>query len=156
MNLRDSIFDAFSLVEIALALGVAAISMVAIFGLLATGSQVNHTATEQTASTDILTAVANDLRATPGTTATSLGYGITVPANPVGSATSTTLYFDSVGESSKARVSASRYRLVVTFLPTATGRFATRVNLRVTWPAAADPTNPNTQSAEMFVALDRN
>lgn len=156
MNLGESKSAGFSLVEITLALGVAAVSMLAIFGLLATASQVNHAATEQTASTDILTAVGNDLRATPGSTSTSLGYGITIPPNPVGSSTSTTLYFDTAGESSTSLASGSRYRLVVTFLPTPTGRFATRVNLRMTWPAAADPTNGNTQSAEMFVALDRN
>ena len=144
------------MVEVTLALGVVAISMLAILGLLAAGSQVNRTATDQTASSDILSAVANDLRATPGPTATSLGYGITIPSNPVASETRTTLYFNSAGEASTSQVSGSRYRLVLTFLPTGAGRFATRVSLRMTWPAAADPTNANTQSAEMFLALDRN
>jgi len=130
--------------------------MLAILGLLATGSQLNHTATAQTASTDILSAVANDLRATPGTTATSLGYGITIPSNPVASETRTTLYFDSAGEASTSQVSGSSYRLVLTFLPTGAGRFATPVSLRMSWPAAADPTSANTQSVEIFLALDRN
>lgn len=156
MKLRQSRFDAFSLVEITLALGVAAVSLLAIFGLLATGSQVNHTAAEQTASTDILLAVANDLRATPSTTDTSLQCGIIIPANPVNSSSSITIYFDSTGGFSASLTSGSRYRVAITFLPTGAGRFATRVALRATWPAAADPTSPNTQSAEMFVALDRN
>lgn len=147
---------AFSLVEITLALGVAAFSLVAILGLLAVGSQVNHTATEQTASTAILTAVADDLRATPTTTATSLQFGIAIPSNPVGAAISSTLYFDSTGQSSTSLGSGSRYRLVVTFLPNGSGRVATLANLRMTWSAAADPSNANTGAAEMIVALDRN
>ena len=74
---------AFSLVEVTLALGVAAVALLAILGLLATGSQINRTATEQAASSDILTAVANDLRATPATTATSVQFAIAIPPNPV-------------------------------------------------------------------------
>ena len=90
----------FSLVEVTLALGVAAISFMAIFGLLVTGTQTNHTAIEQSASSDILTAVAVDLRATPrtspaGSATTSLQFQIPIPAIPVPSPgpTPTTLYF---------------------------------------------------------------
>ncbi len=156
--------SAFSLVEITLALGVAAVSLLAIFGLLATGTQINHTAIEQTVSSDILTAVAADLRATPKTSppggaTPSPQFGITIPANPVPSPapSPTTLYFNAQGQSSTSRDPDSRYRLTVTFLPTGTGtRTATFANLRMTWPAAADPTNVNTGAAETFVALDRN
>ena len=153
---------AFSLVELTLALGVAAVSLLAIFGLLATGTQINHTAIEQTASSDIMSAVAADLRATPKTSppggaTSSLQFGISIPANPVGAATSTTLYFSSVGQSSVGLNTDSRYRLVVTFRPNGSGaRTATFANLRMTWPAAANPTNVNTSAAETFVALDRN
>jgi uncharacterized protein (TIGR02598 family) len=152
----------FSLVELTLALGVAGVSLLAIFGLLATGSQINHSAIEQTASSDILTTVAADLRATPRTSppggaTSSPQFGISIPANPVGGSTSATLYFNSVGESSVSLNTDSRYRLVVTFLPNgARARTATFVNLRMTWPAAADPTNASTGAAETFVALDRN
>ena len=147
---------AFSLVEVTLAIGVAAFSLLAIFGLLATGVQTNHTAIEQTASSDILTAVAADLRATPKTSVTSLQFGISIPPNPVAAATSTTLYFNSAGQSSTSLNSDARYRLVLTFLPNGTGRVATLTSLRITWPAVADPANVNTGAAEGFVALDRN
>ena len=156
MKFSSSSFVAFSLVEVTLALGVAAVSLLAIFGLLATGSQINHTATEQAASTSILTAVADDLRATPPTTATSLQFGIAIPPNPVEEPFSTTLYFDSTGQSSTSLSSSSRYRLVLTFLPNGAGRTATLVDLRMTWPAVADPAKANTDAAEIFVALDRN
>ncbi len=144
----------FSLVEITLALGVAAVSLLAVFGLLAAGAQTNRSATEQTRAVNIISAVATDLRATPSALSRSLQYHISIPANPV-SRTSTTLYFDSSGQSSTALRSNSRYRLVVTFLPNGSGRAATLVALRLTWPAAADPGNATTGSAEVFTALDR-
>jgi uncharacterized protein (TIGR02598 family) len=156
MKSRPQRFTAFSLVEVTLAIGVAAFSLLAIFGLLATGVQTNHTAIEQTASGDILTAVAADLRATPKTSASSLQFGISIPPNPVAAATSTTLYFSPTGQSSTSLNSGSRYRLVLTFLPNGSGRSATIASLRMTWPAAADPANVNTSATEGFVALDRN
>lgn len=151
----------FSLVEVALALGIAAFSLLAIFGLLATGAQINHTAVEQSSSSDILAAVAADLRATPKTTppgnaAASLQFGIAIPASPVGSSTSSTLYFTAQGGSSPTVVANSRYRLVITFLRNESKRSATMADLRMTWPAAADPANINSGAAETFVALDRN
>lgn len=155
MRFHSQRSPAFSLVEVTLALGVAAFSLLAIFGLLATGTQINHTAIEQSASGDILTAVAADLRATPKTTSTSLQFGIAIPPNPV-TATSTTLYFNTTGQSSTSINTDSRYRVVLSFLPNGGARAATLVSLRMTWPARADPTKANTEAAEGFVALDRN
>ena len=168
---------AFSLVEVTLALGVAAVALIAIFGLLVTGTQTHYTAVEQSASSDILTAVAADLRATPktsppGQAAISPQFKVNMPANPVATATSSTLYFTSEGQCSStlsgftpcdpsapppAQTPTIRYRLAVTFLPNGTGtRTATFVDLKMTWPAAANPANVNTSSAESFLALDRN
>lgn len=163
MTQRSLVASGFSLLEVTLALGVAAVSILAIFGLLTTGTKVNYTSTEQSSSSDILTAIAGDLRATPKTTplggaATSPFYSISIPPNPVTSSpTPTTLYFNSQGQFATTLQTNSRYRLVVTFLPNGTGtRTATFVNLRLTWPAAATPSAISTDSAETFVALDRN
>jgi uncharacterized protein (TIGR02598 family) len=155
-------YGAFSLVEVTLALGVAAVSLIAIFGLLTTGLQTHQTSIEQTASSDILAAVAADLRATPKTTplggaATSAQFGLNIPANPVNVATTATLYFDSTGTASGSLSATSSYRLTITFRPNGPGaRTATFVDLRMTWPAAADPNSLIAGSAEAFVALDRN
>ena len=156
---RD-VSNGFSLVEMTLALGVAAISLVAVFGLLATGLQTNYTATEQTTSSDILAAVAADLRATPKTTppggaATSTQFGISIPANTVGA--TSTLYFNAQGQSSTSPNAGSRYQLAITFRPNGiSSRTATFVHLRMTWPAVASPTSANTGAAEIFTALERN
>jgi uncharacterized protein (TIGR02598 family) len=151
----------FSLVEVVLALGVAAISLIAIFGLLPVGLQTAHNAIEQSASGDIMSAVVADLKATPptsprGGSATSRQFSINIPSNPIGSAAApTTLYFNDKGQLSSSP-GTSRYRLTITFPANGTGaKTATFVDLRMTWPGVANPANAQ-GSAEVFIALDRN
>ena len=152
---------AFSLVETTLALGVAAISLLAIFALLPVGVKTNQLAIEQTASTDILSAVAADLRATPVTTprggaTASPRLAIGIPANPVRTSMTTTLFFTTEGQFSTTLITNSRYRLTITFLPNGPGaRTATFLDLKATWPAAAAIANAG-GAAEIFLVLDRN
>lgn len=149
----------FSLVEVTLALGVAAISLLAIFSLLPIGVQTSQRAIEQTSSADILSALIADLRATPvtsprGNTATSIQFGIPIPA--AGSTGATTLFFNSVRQSGTSQQSDSRYRVTITFLLNGGGaKTATFADLKVTWPATAALTNAQ-GSAETFAAFDRN
>lgn len=161
MRLFTRRMKAFSLVEVTLALGIAAVSLLAIFALLPVGVKTNQVAIEQTASTDLLSSVAADLRATPATNprggaATSPRFGIAIPANPVSANTTTTLYFTTEGQFSMTLAAASRYRVSITFLANgAGGRTATFAHLNATWPAPAAPASAE-GAAEMFVALDRN
>lgn len=150
---------AFSLVEVTLAIGVAAVSLLVIFSLLPVGLQTNQRSIEQTASVDMLSAVAADLRATAvtnprGRVATSAQFGISIPAaSGTGSAT---LFFNSAGQFSTSQQSDSRYRMTITFPSNGGGaRTATFADLKVTWPAGAAVTNAQ-GSAEMFAAFDRN
>jgi uncharacterized protein (TIGR02598 family) len=164
----------FSLVEVTLAVGVAAVSLLAIFALLPIGLKTNQVAIEQSVSTDILSALVADLRATPvtnprGGATTSQRFAIGIPANPVSSFTTVTLFFNTEGQcstdlegSTKSDGSGwdpplqARYRGTITFVPNGAGtRSATFVNLKATWPAAAALANAG-GSAEMFLALDRN
>jgi len=142
-------FNAFSLVEVTLALGVAAISLLAIFSLLPIGLQTTQRSIEQTASADILSAIVADLRATPHTSGTSVQFGISIGGT-------TTLFFNAVGQSSPSLQSDSRYRVVVSFLPNGGGtKTATFADLKATWPAGAAVANAQ-GSAEIFEACDRN
>jgi uncharacterized protein (TIGR02598 family) len=139
---------AFSLVEVTLALGIAAFCLIAVFGLMPIGVQTNRNATSQTAATGILASVIADLRATPKPPAinTSVQYGITF-------GTDTTLYFDGAGQFTTSLGANSRYRVSITFPSSPTGlRYA---NLKVTWPAAATSENAS-GSVETFAAFDRN
>ncbi len=140
---------AFSLVEVTLAIGIAAFCLIAVFGLMPVGVQTNRNATSQTAATNIVAGVVADLRATPKTpgtwTGTSAQFNIALGTN-------TTLYFDDAGQASTSLGTDSRYQLNVTF-PTA--GYLTYADLKVTWPAAATPANAS-GSVEMFAAFDRN
>jgi uncharacterized protein (TIGR02598 family) len=147
MKLRSYTIAAFSLVEVTLALGIAAFCLMAVFGLMPVGVQTNRNATSQTAATNIMAAVVADLRATPSGSDASAQFGITF-------GTPRTLYFDGAGQFATTLGANSRYQLNLTWNPsTPTGlRYA---NLKVTWPAAATPANAS-GSAEMFAAFDRN
>jgi uncharacterized protein (TIGR02598 family) len=140
--------SAFSLVEITLALGIAAFCLLAVFGLMPVGVQTNRNATSQTAATNIIAAVIADIRATPAGNSTSLQFGI-----PIGTS-SPPLYFDDTGQVAPTIGVNSRYQLNVTWNPsTFVGLFY--ADLKVSWPAAASPANPS-GSVEMFAAIDRN
>ena len=146
MKKLGSTVAAFSLVEVTLALGVAAFCLIAVFGLMPVGVQTNRNATSQTAATNIIAAVVADLRATPKTTNTSTQFSITFGTNR-------TLYFDGAGQFSTTSGPNSRYQLNVTWNSAPSGlRYA---DFKVTWPASATPSDAN-GSVEMFAAFDRN
>ena len=145
MKRSISVAAAFSLVEVTLALGIAAFCLIAVFGLLPVGVQTNRNATSQTATTNIMAAVVSDLRATPTFNTTSTEFGITFGTNA-------TLYFDGSGQFTTSLSANSRYQLNVTWYGSTGLRYA---DVKVTWPAAATTANA-TGSTEMFVAFDRN
>jgi type II secretory pathway pseudopilin PulG len=160
--------SAFSLVEVTLALGIAAFCLIAVFGLMPVGIQTNRNATSQTAATTILTSVVSDMRTTarmtPGARISSL-YNILIPARG-STGVPQTRYFDGEGRcstnlagsirpdgSSWAPPIQTRYQLNVTFPSAATG--VTYADIKLIWPAAAVPANAS-GSAETFAAFDRN
>jgi uncharacterized protein (TIGR02598 family) len=147
MRFRNYKSAAFSLIEVTLALGVAAFCLIAVFGLMPVGVQTNRNATSQTAATNIIAAVVADLRATPTTNPTSSQFGITF-------GTDLKLYFNNAGQAATSLGADSRYRLKITWNGSAGLRYA---DLKITWPAAVDPTTTTPSgSAETFAAFDRN
>jgi len=88
---------AFSLVELTLAIGVAAFALIAVFGLMPVGVQTNRNATSQTAASNIIASVIADMRATLGST--SVQYRIQF-------GTAKTLFFDGAGACSISAVAA--------------------------------------------------
>ena len=145
MRFRNYKNSAFSLVEVTLALGVAAFCLLALFGLIPVSMQTNRNATSQTAATSIIAGVVADLRATPTANPTSSQFGITFGTNA-------TLYFDGAGQASTSPTANSRYQLNITWGGSSALRYA---DLKVTWPATATAANA-TGSTEMFAAFDRN
>ena len=145
---------AFSLVEIALAVGIAGIALLAIFGLFPIAQQIGRNASEETAAPKILEAAAADLRTTAAAASATPFFGISVPANS-GSGTAVA-FFTSEGQYSTAILPTSRYRLTITFSSnTAGAAAATFATLKLTWPAAAAPATA-AGSSECFVGFLRN
>ena len=156
---------AFSLVEVALALGIASFCLIAVLGLVPLGVNTGQLASDQTAASSILTHVLADLRAAPMTSppggpATSKEYSIMIPANATGGAAATpaVLYFGNTAQQFAVSPTAvaSRYRLTVNFLTPAGGRAATGVTLLVTWPAQVAPNASPSGRVQVFAGLDRN
>jgi uncharacterized protein (TIGR02598 family) len=156
----------FSLVEVTLALGIAAFCLIAVFGLIPVGVQTNRNATSQTAATNIIALVAADLRA---------NYKAANPPNTWRSpllciilGTQKTLYFDSQGQcrgnpagntdpctGQASTVIQTRYQATITFPPPGNLTYA---NVKVTWPPTYVLTSPTpipSGSVEMFAAFDK-
>lgn len=136
-NLRDR--TGFSLVEISIALGVAAFCLLAILGLLQTGVTSEQTTVGKTAAWGILSTVFSDLSSTPSDTTTSKAYNISFTGS-----SPQTIYFTKAGVPTGVAGSApsadSYYRLSVGFQKaSATFASPTLARLLVTWPAKADP-----------------
>jgi type II secretory pathway pseudopilin PulG len=166
--------SAFSLVEVTLALGVAAFALVAIFGLLPVGLNSNLASINQTAAASLATRISADLKKaqTVGTVLTSPFYQIPIPKT--GAATIMRTVFlrldGSVAQSSTPTVvdkdadvtQNPRYRVTVNFYPPAIGaRTATMARLLITWPAIVDKTAATAPknysgSFETVIALDLN
>ena len=125
-SLRSS--AACSLVEVTLALGIAALCLVAVLGLVPVAALTNRNATSQTAATNVIASVIADMRAT--TSSTSPQYGITF-------GTAKTLYFDGAGQFATSLGANSRYRVRITFPSSPSG--LSYADVKATWPAPVDP-----------------
>jgi uncharacterized protein (TIGR02598 family) len=143
---------AFSLVEVTLALGIAAFCLITVFALVPVAVLANRNATSQTAATNVMAAVVADLRATPATNSTSSQFGITFGRPKA-------LYFDGSGVFTTLLSTNSRYQLNVTWnTSNPTGSCSPTLpcaDLKVTWPATATVANA-TGATEMFAGFDRN
>jgi uncharacterized protein (TIGR02598 family) len=137
---------AFSLVELTLAVGIAAFCLIAVLGLVPVAALTNRNATSQTAATNIIASVIADMRAT--TSSTSPQYNITF-------GTAKTLYFDGAGQFTTSLGANSRYRVRVTFPSSPSG--LSYADVKATWPAPVDPvTTTPSGTVEIFAAFDRN
>jgi len=148
MKLRSHSIAAFSLIEVTLALGIAAFCLIAVFGLVPVGVQTNRNATSQTFATNILSGVVSDIRASPKGSGTTPKYKIRRSKSNI-----TTVCFDGQGQpdgpgqigNKPCRAGNWRYRLYVRIYPTVTlppnlsPYCANYVVLKLVWPAAADP-----------------
>ena len=178
LSTAQRISAAFSLVEVALAMGVASFCLVAVLGLVPLGVSTNEAASDQATGSNILTHVLADLRATPmtsppGGVTASAEYKLAFPLHGSGASTAPVvlppIYFGNSVQhfSFSPTAAASRFRLTVSFLPSTanppTGsvdRTASGVSLQVSWPPSVNPNDSSTGTptghVQIFANLDRN
>jgi hypothetical protein len=160
----------FSLIEVALALGVAAFALVAIIGLIPVGLNSNQASSDQTAAAGLAAGIVADLRAAPvaipPVVKNTPRYQVPLP--PSGSATHAIFLREDGSMSGSMDANADpgqdpRYRatLYITAPTSASQKVATVVRVLITWPALADyraMTTPVkfTGSYEVVTALNRN
>lgn len=152
----------FSLVEISIALGVAAFCLLAVVGLLQTGLASEQATVGKTAAWGILSSVSADLSATPITNTTSSAYGILFSSSP----SPQTIYFTKTGVPTgplgNAPTAESYFRASVGLQnPGANSPAPTLARLLVTWPAVVDPQpgawpSKASGSVEVVTAFRRN
>ena len=155
---------AFSLVEVALALGVASFALVAIFGLLPVGINTNNSSVAQSLAANLATEIISDMRQAPSAAAIAASGGTLQPMSPrfginvAGGTAATIFYMDQSGTKQTSLLNAS-YNVTVSLQAPATGqKTATYGTVQISWPAAPAivPTPPPLGSVICFVALDRN
>lgn len=151
----------FSLVEITIALGIAAFCLLAIFALLPTGMNTNRSSVQETIGASIASAIVADLRSTPttGTGSTSSPIYKLNPGTATAAGTGQTIYVYANGSLATSATDTAQadeiYKVVYTVTddPPPSSITSTKiVDIKVMAPAPA----PNPQTVfEAWTALDR-
>lgn len=121
------------MVEVVLALGIAAFCLVAMLGLLPSGLKSAKNTTDQTAASSLLDNIALDLRNTPSGSNSTPIYGITLPSGSGSALPAANLFFNEDGTTTTTRAPLStRYGVLLTISnPTAT---TTTASIQIYWP----------------------
>lgn len=148
--------DAFSLVELTLALGVAAFCLLGVLALVPISAKTNQASFQQTTANAIISEIAADLNAAarlpPGQV--SKQYSLKNKWDP----TPDYLYFKNdgtpTGTNQAIAPADAVLRATITYRlpPTDTTSLA---DIRISWPAAQSDQTKVAGSVEMFVAIDR-
>ena len=168
MTLKNNDKLAFSLIEVALALGVVAFSLFAVIGIMPIGFKTHQASVNETKANAIASLIINDLRADvrlpPGQQNKSKEStaGLGLHGHWAIAATPDTLYFTNDGlQTGSAYPSPpppapanAVFRATVTYLlpPTATTSIA---KITVSWPARQADLTIAAGSIEMFAAVNR-
>jgi uncharacterized protein (TIGR02598 family) len=152
----------FSLVEVTLALGVAAFCLIVLVGLLPTGLKTQQASAQQTIANEITSEILGDLRADirlpPGQASHEGDSGFGLHGHWAQMYAPDTLYFDQQGnwlQLNGSPPAAATFRSKITYLfpPNASTAVA---NILVSWPAQVDPaTVTPAGSVQTFIAVNR-
>lgn len=146
----------FSLVELALAIGIVAFCLVALLGVIPAGLRSQKMSVRTVTAADILTAISADMEISPSDSAESPLFGIHVPIAGEKS-TPQYLLFDENGALADSKKRAV-YRAEIVWMPEKSGQLASRLtNIRVAWPANGEVRSQNIQHfTETITAFNKN
>jgi uncharacterized protein (TIGR02598 family) len=152
----------FSLVEVTLALGVAAFCLIVLVGLLPAGLKTQQASAQQTIANEITSEILGDLRADirlpPGQASHEGDSGFGLHGHWAQMYAPDTLYFDQQGnwlQLNGSPPAAATFRSKITYLfpPNASTAVA---NILVSWPAQVDPATVRPAgSVQTFIAVNR-
>ena len=162
MNHRSQSRSAFSLIEVTLAIGVAAFCLIAVMGLLPVAIKIQQASVQQTKANAIISQISSDLladvRLPPGQASKAQGDWSNLHGHWAQVATPDVLYFTNDAKQTGyqgAPPPDATFRATITYMlpPTTTTSLA---NIKVTWPASVDPaTGAPAGSAETFISVNR-
>ena len=156
---------AFSLVEVTLALGVAAFCLLVLLGLLPTGLKTQQSSIQQTTANQIISQISSFLRSDVRLPSGQTSKACPDPPDPNDPcdwsnlnghwrdvATPDTMYFTNEGKPTTSAPANAAFRAKITYMspPTQTTSLA---SIRVTWPAAPDPDNGGVPAGSVTTVL---
>ena len=150
------------MIEVTLAIGVAAFCLIAVMGLLPVAIKIQQASVQQTKANAIISQISSDLvadvRLPPGQASKAQGDWANLHGRWAQVATPDVLYFTNDAKQSGYQGSApadAAFRATITYMlpPTTTTSLA---NIKVTWPASIDPaTGTPAGSAETYISVNR-
>jgi type II secretory pathway component PulJ len=157
---------AFSLIEVVLALGVAAFSLLAILGMIPAGLKIQRASANQTKANAIMSQVVQflraDVRLPPGQASKAQGEWANLHGHWQAVAVPDNIFFTNDGKqtgsvsqgTSPPAPAGAVFRATLTYLfpPTATTSIA---KITVSWPAAQTDLTKVEGSIDMFAAVNR-
>jgi type II secretory pathway component PulJ len=166
MKLPSRSVAGFSLVEVTLALGIAAFCLIAVLGALPVSLKTQQAGGNQTKANQIVAAIFSDLRADvrlpPGQASKAQGEWSNLHGHWAQVATPDVLYFTNdtkqTGSTNQGTApSDAVFRATITYMLPPTPGYTTSVaDIKVTWPARVDPaTGVPAGKAETFIAVNR-
>ncbi len=162
---RNILVSAFSLVEVALALGITAFCLLAVLGTLPVGVTTQRIATQQTTANAVISQVVAflraDVRLPPGQADNVQGVWANLKGHWAQLAQPDTLFFTNEAKLINASLAVPAnavFRVRISYYAPPNPQYTTSLaDITVSWPAQVDPTTGGIPegSVETFVAVNR-
>jgi uncharacterized protein (TIGR02598 family) len=155
--------SAFSLVEVTLALGVAAFALLAILGMLPASLKTQQASIQQTTANSIISQIFSDLRADlrlpPGLASHETDGGFQPPLHGhwLHTLAPDTLFFTQEGKPVNNAGDVAAFRATITYNPVPPTGTTSLASITVSWPAQVDPSTGGVPAGSVttLVAVNR-